>query len=383
MSDSFTEISRIGWFGRIKNALVGVLFGLLFILIGFVLLFWNEGRAVKTAKALEEGQGVVVSIRSHEVDPSKDGKLVHLSGYIETDQTIQDPVFGVQVEGLVLKRKVEMYQWVESKKSTSKKEIGGGEAIKTTYSYQKQWSSFFHKSKSFKEVEGHENPSDMKYKKQSFTTNKAYIDEFRVPKNLLKKINDFESVSVRFENLPDNVQNMTRPYLGGIYIGEDPDNPQVGDYKIQFQMVPSSQRVTIVAQQAGNSFEAYRTSNGKEIEMLRTGRFSAEEMFVKAQEDNAKWTWGLRVGGWFAIFLGLWMVLGPLSVLGDVIPLLGSLIGGVAGFVAFLLSLCIAFLIIALAWLSFRPLIGFSLLAVAILSFVAIPFITASEDGKE
>ena len=50
--DSFTEVSHESWFSRIKSAIVGVVFGLLLFVIAFPVLFINEGRAVKTAKAL-------------------------------------------------------------------------------------------------------------------------------------------------------------------------------------------------------------------------------------------------------------------------------------------------------------------------------------------
>ena len=39
MSDSFTEVTRRGWFSRIAGSFVGVLFGLLLIIGMIVLLF--------------------------------------------------------------------------------------------------------------------------------------------------------------------------------------------------------------------------------------------------------------------------------------------------------------------------------------------------------
>ena len=54
MSDSFTTRTHQSWFSRIGNSFAGVLIGLALI-VGMVgLLFWNEGRAVKTARSLEE-----------------------------------------------------------------------------------------------------------------------------------------------------------------------------------------------------------------------------------------------------------------------------------------------------------------------------------------
>ncbi len=52
--DSYTEVSSRGWFSRIVGALVGIPIGLLLFLASFVVLFWNEGRSVRTARSLPE-----------------------------------------------------------------------------------------------------------------------------------------------------------------------------------------------------------------------------------------------------------------------------------------------------------------------------------------
>jgi len=51
---------------------------------------------------------------------------------------------------------------------------------------------------------------------------------------------------------------------------------------------------------------------------------------------------------------------------------LGSLVGGVSALIAFLLSLGISFVVIAISWISFRPLLGISLLVVAVACFFLI-----------
>ncbi len=57
MSDSFREVTSVSWFGRIKRAVGGVIIGLLLIVLMVIGLFWNEGRAVQTARSLAEGVG--------------------------------------------------------------------------------------------------------------------------------------------------------------------------------------------------------------------------------------------------------------------------------------------------------------------------------------
>ena len=125
MSD-YVEVTRRGFGSRGKDSIGGALFGVVLVLIGTVLLFWNEGRAVKRYKDLKEGAAAVVSIPSDQVDPAMEGKLVHLKGETETGEPLKDEAFGVTAQAVKLIRKAEMYQWVEVVRTETKNTIGGG-----------------------------------------------------------------------------------------------------------------------------------------------------------------------------------------------------------------------------------------------------------------
>ena len=52
MSDSkVTKVTRQSYGSRIMQSIRGILFGVVLVVIAFPLLFWNEGRAVQTAKS--------------------------------------------------------------------------------------------------------------------------------------------------------------------------------------------------------------------------------------------------------------------------------------------------------------------------------------------
>ena len=121
MSDTFTEVTTKGWGSRIGKSIKGVLFGLVLIVASVIGLFWNEGRAVQTAKSLAEGAGLVIDVDAARVDPANEGKLVHVSGEMKAGVQPRDPEFAVTADGLRLVRKVEMYQWKEEKKTETKK----------------------------------------------------------------------------------------------------------------------------------------------------------------------------------------------------------------------------------------------------------------------
>ena len=124
MSDSFTETTSVSWFGRLRRSVGGVVIGLLLIIGMVVLLFWNEGRAVTTARSLAEGAGAVVSVGADAVDAANEGKLIHVSGTVTTDSTPEDPDFAISATGVRLVRNVEMFQWKEESHSETTQEAG-------------------------------------------------------------------------------------------------------------------------------------------------------------------------------------------------------------------------------------------------------------------
>jgi len=157
-ADTYTETTHKSWFGRIGDALGGIIFGFILLLIGVGLLFWNEGRAVHTALSLKEGAKKVVEAKAEAIDPALEGKLIHVTGPIVVRPPPRDSDFGVTAAGVRLERKVEMYQWKETSNSRNQKKLGGGEETVTTYSYTREWADKPIQSNSFKQPSGHYNP---------------------------------------------------------------------------------------------------------------------------------------------------------------------------------------------------------------------------------
>ena len=110
----YTEVTRTSWGSRLGSSIKGIGFGLLIFVLAFPLLFWNESRAVKVARTLDEGQGIVQPTLSTTVDPNLEGKLVHMSGLASTQDVLSDAGFGVSASAIKLRSVVEMYQWKET-----------------------------------------------------------------------------------------------------------------------------------------------------------------------------------------------------------------------------------------------------------------------------
>ena len=368
--DSFTEVTHEGWGGRIMQSIKGVLVGAILFLASFPLLFWNEGRAVKTYKRLKEGEGAVVSVAADKADPANEGKLVHLTGEATTDETVADDVFGVSAQAIKLKRKVQVYQWKETKHSRKTKKLGGGTTTTTEYTYSREWSDRPIDHTSFRQPAGHEN-MPMAYKSQDFVAGKVGLGAFRLSESLIKSIEKSSPLTADIEKVPEELKGKLKASAGGFYLGANPATPAIGDLKAAFAVV-KPQVVSLISRQIGDTFEPYHAKAGGTIEMLTAGEQSAESMFQQAQAANVTMTWILRLVGFIVMAIGLALIANPLAVVADVVPFLGDILGfGIALF-AGVVALCLSLFTIAIAWLFYRPVLAILLIAVGVGAVVGV-----------
>jgi hypothetical protein len=150
---------------------------------------------------------------------------------------------------------------------------------------------------------------------------------------------------------------------GVLHVGRDPQQPMVGDMRVSFAEVPL-QRASIVAMQSGSGLTAFRTRAGTDVELIAAGDVPSTEMFREAQEENSNLTWILRAVGALIMLVGFAVILRPLAVAGDVIPLLGDLLRAGIVLIALLCTVAIAPIVVAFAWLWYRPLLALAVLVV-------------------
>ena len=363
--DQVTEVTNTSWFQRIGQAFAGVLVGFLLIPVSIVVLFWNEGRAIKTARGLDEGAGIVRSVSAERADPSNDGKLVYVTGMLSTGGTVADTEFGVRTSAVRLSRHVEMYVWKEETQTETRTKLGGGEERTTTYKYVRAWSDKPVDSTKFKEPRGHTNPS-MTYQSRETIAPGVRLGGFTVPDGMLRGFGEAKPLAATDTQAGALQIRVNKPVVaidGDLYAGRDPSQPAVGDMKIFFLQVPL-QVASVVAAQAGTGFGPYTTQQGTSVQLISAGAVPAATMFQAAQAENATLTWILRAVGVALMFVGFGLILRPLGVLGDVIPILGDVIRAGAGFVGLLCTAAIAPLVIAIGWLWYRPIVGVAIILI-------------------
>lgn len=376
---SVTEEHVESWGSRLGSSLKGVLLGILLFIAAFPLLFWNEGRAVSRARVLDRGAKSCVSVQSDAVKPENEGKLVHTSGKLATPDILTDTVFGLKVNAIRFTRKVEMYQWRETSRTREEKQLGGSVKKITVYEYQKSWSTQLIDSSKFKEA-GHTNPAAFTIPGTrslaknvtlgAFTLNEDFIaavggeKDYELPKEFKLPAALKGVVAGNMIYIPAAVPVSTAVDTTVAAAERNPVSaPEVGDVRISFKVIYPHD-LSVVAKQTGKSFTAFPIE-GDTIRLIANSIQSAEQMFQTAHSANNTMTWILRIVGFAMMYIGVSMVLKPLSVLGDVVPFIGDIIGAGASLIAFCIALPCSLVTIALAWLFYRPLVAIPLLLAA------------------
>ncbi|MEM1246085.1 MAG: TMEM43 family protein [Acidobacteriota bacterium] len=345
---------------RIGSAIGGLLFAPILLLVGAVVLFGNEGRAVQRAKALEEGRAAVVSVKA--LDAANEGKLVHVVGRATTTETLEDPQFPIAVQALELERTVEMFQWREKSSTKTETKVGGGQKKVTTYTYEQDWSTQLIDSSRFQESSGHQNPTRFPFDSESLRARKVTLDEFALSDGLISKIGGATPVPVpggfppRVGSVPATVQG------NAVHLGSDPDRPTVGDVRLRWSAILPGE-ISVVGGQAGDLLSPYSASNGGVLALVQRGTVGADAMFDTAVASNRVLTWALRFLGFVVCFVAVRTVFYPIPVFADVVPFFGRLAGVGVFAVSFLLAAIVSLTTIAVAWIFFRPLLGGLLMA--------------------
>ena len=386
MANTYVETTSRSWGDRLGGSFKGIFFGIVIFIVGTGLLWWNEGRTVRSGDTIAEVQMMAGELGDiSKIDPAFNGKLVHATGTAKAVGNVTDSQFGITAQAIAIRRSVEYYQWVEKSSSKTEKKLGGGEETVTTYSYEKKWVSSPINSSRFKRPEGHDNtpervfgvvPKRPDVSSETFYASAVSLGVYTLSSSQVGAIGGSRPLVI---NMDDNARMELQKDCGTtsvngnvLYFGDSPGAPRIGDVRVTFTEVPDNQTISIIAQVNGNSFKPWKASNGESFSRLTTGDVSLAQMIQSAEEGNALMAWVLRALGILLVIGGLKMVLAPLSVIADVIPLLGNIVGFGTGLVANLVGIAWSFIIIALAWLRFRPILAACLFGMAALCVVLI-----------
>ena len=378
---AYTETQHTSYGGRLKNSLGGIGTGFLLFIGATVLLWWNEGRAVKTAKAINETEDVCVEMDNiNKLDAQFNGQVVHATGSATTNDSLVDAEFETGAVAVRLTRSVEYYQYVEEKHEETHDNVGGSQDKKITYTYKETWTDSPVNSGEFKDP-SYQNKNFVYSNvetKESFAENVAF-GAYKLNEKQIKSISgdvaqdlnvssskvaawNKACVAVAKSRGIEASDSMVHVNGNVVYYGVNPNSPQIGDVRVTFTKVLPAE-ISIIAKVSGNTFTDYTAKNKNKFSRLEMGTKDAAEMFENSRDENSTLTWILRILGVVLVIVGLRNLFDILVSLLKVLPPLATVaslgVGLVCGVVGFVWSL----LVIAIAWIFYRPVLAIIILA--------------------
>ena len=439
---AYQEVTTTGYGTRVGNSFKAIGGGFLMFVLGTALLWWNEGRAVKTEKMLDEAGNAYVEMENpNKKDASLEGELICGTAMATTEDSLVDAQFGIGAKAISIRRNVEYYQWVEHSQTKREDKLGGKEVTTTTYTYTKEWvsspiessdfhdpayknknsvlttideseqwaenvkwgaytlsESLFHRISSreaidlaiaedllkqldkstqaaYERAHGLVNTAINKISQPAQPVQQpaqvAIPDSIKalLPDSVRAKLDSIQAVTDSLNKQMANAENkMDLQYVhqasNVLYFGRVPGSPEVGDVRVTFEKVVPA-KVTIMAVVDGDSFKPYKAKNGKRFQTLVMGKKSGDEIIEGEKEANNMILWALRILGIVIIIGGLKGIFGFLETILKVVPFIANIFGWGVGIVCTVVGIVWSLIVIALAWLFYRPVLAISLLAIA------------------
>ena len=443
---AYQEVTTTGYGTRVGNSFKAIGSGFLMFVLGTALLWWNEGRAVKTEKMLDEAGNAYVEMENpNKKDASLEGELICGTAMATTEDSLVDAQFGIGAKAISIRRNVEYYQWVEHSQTKREDKLGGKEVTTTTYTYTKEWvsspiessdfhdpayqnknsvlttvdeseqwaenvkwgaytlsESLFHRISSREAIDlaiaedllkQFDKSTQAAYERAHGVVNTAINkisqavsqpaqpvqqpaqvaipDSIKalLPDSVRAKLDSIQAVTDSLNKQMANAENkMDLQYVhqasNVLYFGRVPGSPEVGDVRVTFEKVVPA-KVTVMAVVDGDSFKPYKAKNGKRFQTLVMGKKSGDEIIEGEKEANNMILWALRILGIVIIIGGLKGIFGFLETILKVVPFIAGIFGWGVGIVCTVVGIVWSLIVIALAWLFYRPVLAICLLAIA------------------
>jgi len=357
---AYTETTTTSYGQRLKNSGKGILTGIVMFIVGTGLLWWNEGRTVKQTRALNQTEKVCVELNVASVDPAFEGKTVHATATAATDEVLTDDLYGASVNAIAISRTAEYYQWVERSKSETKDKIGGGQETVTTYTYEKEWVGSPINSGNFHDPE-YQGKNSVRIEVQDGGKSAANVSfgAYRLSPRMISSFSCNEPMDLSAVRVDSTVASIN----GNVIYYGDSASPQIGDVRVTFRKAPASAEVSIVADVIGDTFTDHVAKNGNHVQLINMGAKSADEMFEAAHQSNKILCWILRIVGILLVVFGLKGIVGIVIAILKVLPFLANIVNVGTSLICWVVGLVWSFLIIAIAWIAYRPVIAIIMLA--------------------
>ena len=276
--------------------------------------------------------------------------MVSVTGNITSNQKLSDKLFLKEGDYVSVNRTVEMYAWKEKTETSSSVNMGGSETTETTYKYIKEWQSNPSQTADFEYIDGHENPikSIVNLSKQ---TTEAAIGIYKINPNKIR-LPLGETLVLSEENI---LLNADSQLVGGQYVyipkseSASFDAPKIGDLRISYRVLEPGFEGTVFGKLSGDKIIRFIDNKNNDLYRLFVGSHDYAITTMHSEYTISKWLF--RGIGFLMMWFGSMSLLGPISVLLDVVPMFGSLSRSLLGIVTFISSFVLSLITIMLSML--------------------------------
>ena len=146
--------------------------------------------------------------------------------------------------------------------------------------------------------------------------------------------------------------------------------PEIGDVRISYNVLYSGTDVTLFGEISGTNIMSY-TDEKTDTDLYRMFTGSYDAAVDQMHGEYVMMMWLMRVLGFFMMWIGMTLVLGPISTLLDVLPFLGSVSRFVIGIVTFIVASVLSIVTILISMI-FHSLVAVIVAAVIVIAAAVV-----------
>ncbi|KAJ8734755.1 hypothetical protein PYW08_014005 [Mythimna loreyi] len=267
-------------------------------------LLWAESQTIQSNLMLEELVSAAESIDVHTGDEAAryEGRVVHIVGPLRILEPISEPDYNIQVQAVKLRKRVQMYQWIEETTEQENFLSEPAEESRKTYWYHKDWRDYVVESSLFYIRPGHHNPPSMPMFSETHIAENVKIGWLYLGMDVKRKVNDY--YEIWSDSRPE--RSDIKLHSGFYYHGESALEHEIGDLRIHFSYAGREDDIyTAVGVVEGGNLQAYsptRFPTADPICILRKGSYSLKQLHDLERRDANLHTWKYRLLGFVQVF---------------------------------------------------------------------------------
>lgn len=267
-------------------------------------LLWAESQTIQSNLMLEELVSAAESIDVHTGDEAAryESRVVHIVGPLRILEPISEPDYNIQVQAVKLRKRVQMYQWIEETTEQENFLSEPAEESRKTYWYHKDWRDYVVESSLFYIRPGHHNPPSMPMFSETHIAENVKVGWLYLGLDVKRKVNDY--YEIWSDSRPE--RSDIKLHSGFYYHGESALEHQVGDLRIHFSYAGREDDIyTAVGVVEGGNLQAYsptRFPTADPICILRKGSYSLKQLHDLERRDANLHTWKYRLLGFVQVF---------------------------------------------------------------------------------